>query len=134
MKLIFHSLLFLSLTANTFAQKAEYHFSLGMYGRTPVMNVMSTETFACSNNGIYIRQGWSRDTLFVRIIGIDSRVECNNVVGKARETVGVNGIRSNHFVLRFLWEGKANYFRVEFDGESFTVKPEQSDFITFLTN
>jgi hypothetical protein len=122
------------LVTHASAQKGDYVFRLEMMGRKPVMNMMTSKTFACSNYGIYIRQGWSRDTLNVNILGIDSRRACNNVIEKARQTVEISGIREEEFVLRIRDQNKVNFFRVQFDGESFTVTPEQTDFIRYITN
>lgn len=115
------------------AQKGDYVFTMEMMNSTPVMTVTSIKTFACSNYGIYIRQGWSRDTLTLNILGIDSRQNCNNVADHAREMIQISGIRETEFVLRFRHESKYNFFRVKFDGESFSISPEQSDFIRAVT-
>ncbi|MCK9407813.1 MAG: hypothetical protein WCX28_06380 [Bacteriovoracaceae bacterium] len=126
---------FILLTSEfSFAQKGDYVFQLGMISTTPVMIVSSTKTYTCSNYGIYIRQEWSRDTLTVNILGIDSRQNCNNVPDKAKEIVEVYGIRDNEFVLRFLSDKRINFFHVEFDDDSFTITPERSDFIRATTN
>jgi len=129
---LFVSLYLFSNTA--IAQKEEYVFQLDVYKNHPMMYVATMKTFACSNYGIFIRQGWSRDTLTMNIIGIDSRQKCNNIVDVAKEWVPINGVRSGQFHLRFLWERKVNYFLVEFDGDSFSVTPERGDFIMHTSN
>ena len=134
MKYFLYCLFFLSLGITSYAQKGDYVFTMEMMHTTPVMTITTLKTFACSNYGIYIRQGWSRDTLTINILGIDSRRNCNNVIDKAREMIEINGIREKEFVLRILNEQKVNFFRVEFDGDSFSISPERSDFIRAVTN
>jgi hypothetical protein len=129
---IFSAILFIIGTVS-FAQKGDYHFTMETKERMPVMTVTTTKTYGCSNFGIYIRQGWSRDTLTVNILGIDSRRNCNNVPDKARETIEVYGIREEEFTLRIFSEQRVNFFHVEFDGESFSVTPERSDFIRLIS-
>ncbi|MFA6469882.1 MAG: hypothetical protein WCW35_13370 [Bacteroidota bacterium] len=121
-------------THSAFAQKEEYFFQLDVYKKQPTLFVSSIKTYACSNYGIFIRQGWSGDTLVVNIIGIDSRQNCNHVIGTAKEWLPINGISSEVFFLRILWEKKVNTFNIEFDGENFDVDAVQSDFIVHVTN
>lgn len=129
---LFPALLFVIFTVSS-AQKGDFVFSLDTRETVPVMTVTTTKTYGCSNFGIYLRQGWSRDTLTVNILGIDSRRNCNNVPDKARETIEIYGIREKEFTLRILSEQRVNFFHVEFDGESFSVTPERSDFIRTLS-
>jgi hypothetical protein len=114
--------------------KEDYTFRLEMQNGRPVMMVSTSKTFGCSNYGIYLRQGWSRDTLTVNILGVDAREQCDNIPEKARGMLEVRGIREQEFILRVMTEGKMNFFAIEFDGDDFTVEPILYDFIRMVTN
>lgn len=133
MKSVLFSAILFAFGTVSFAQKGDYVFIMETKEQVPVMTVTTTKTFGCSNFGIYLRQGWSRDTLTVNILGIDSRRNCNNVPDKARETIEIYGIREEEFTLRIISEQRVNFFHVEFDGESFSVAPELSDFIRSIS-
>jgi hypothetical protein len=128
-------LLPLFLIASMFSKppKGDFEFTMKKLQRTAVVNIVTTKVFACSNYGIVIRQSWSRDTLTLKIIGIDSRQTCDNLPDRARENVEIFGIREKEFTLQFVYENRLNTFHVTFDGESFSVTPERSDFIRSLT-
>lgn len=112
----------------------DYTFRLEMLNGRPVMLVATSVTFQCSNYGIYLRQGWSNDTLTVNILGVDSRANCDNVPEKARGMLEVRGIREKEFILRIVTEKKVNLFSVEADGGEITVKPILYDFIRAVTH
>lgn len=133
MRILYIILFLLIVSEISSAQKSEYHFSLGTYENKPILMLFSTKTFPCSNYGIILRQGWSRDTLTVNILGIDTWMNCNNIIDVAKEYAQIIGIRSKEFHLRFKWDEKEDLFLVEFDGESFSVSAEKDDFITYIT-
>ncbi|NUN68456.1 MAG: hypothetical protein HUU02_01970 [Bacteroidetes bacterium] len=114
--------------------KEDYTFRLEMHNGLPVMFVQTSKAFGCSNYGIYLRQGWSRDTLTVNILGVDSRVNCDGVPERARGTLEIRGMRERQFILRILTEKKANLFSVETDEDDVTVTPILFDFIRAVTN
>lgn len=116
------------------SKKADFYFTLTMKNNRPLLSMVSNTTFECSNYGILLRQGWTNDTLTVNILGIDSRTNCNNVPDKAREQYELHGIHQQEFVLRFLYNRKYNYFRVEYDDGDFSLTPIQTEgFITSVT-
>ncbi len=112
----------------------DYTFRLEMIKGRPVMYVATSKTFSCSNYGIFLRQGWSGDTLTVNILGVDSRSNCDNVPEKARGMMEVRGIREREFILRIITEKKVNLFSVDADGDDISVEPILYDFIRAVTN
>jgi hypothetical protein len=115
-----------------FSQLRSFGFYFEIDHSMPVIHLVSVETLPCMGYGISTVQLRNNDTLIIDIRGFRKPEPCYPEMDVAKERIGLVGIKTKNFTLKFRWKKNEDLWKVTTHGGSVTVSPVRTAFTSYL--